>query len=82
MRGLVKCLTIHPGDLPIKITHGSILLASVNTAFAIFSPSPTHFDVIELTDMLRKLAPDCTATAFASSVLPVPGGPNSRMPEK
>lgn len=29
---------------------------------------------------LRKLASSCDATALASSVLPVPGGPNSRHP--
>ena len=31
-------------------------------------------------DWLKNLAPDSCATAFASSVLPVPGGPWSRMP--
>jgi len=31
-------------------------------------------------EMLMKFAPASVATAFASIVLPVPGGPNKRMP--
>lgn len=31
-------------------------------------------------DMLIKFAPASVATAFASIVLPVPGGPNSKIP--
>jgi len=31
-------------------------------------------------DWLKKLAPDSCATALASSVFPVPGGPCSRIP--
>ena len=31
-------------------------------------------------EMLIKFAPASVATAFASIVLPVPGGPNNRMP--
>ena len=38
------------------------------------------FDVILDMEMLMKFAPASVATAFASIVLPVPGGPNNKMP--
>ena len=38
------------------------------------------FDVMLDIDMLIKLAPASVATAFASIVLPVPGGPKSSIP--
>jgi hypothetical protein len=38
------------------------------------------FEVILDMDTLMKLAPASVATAFASMVFPVPGGPNSRIP--
>ena len=44
------------------------------------APRPANISMNEEADWLRKAAPDSWATAFASSVLPVPGGPWSRMP--
>lgn len=44
------------------------------------SPSPNHFDVIADMLTLMKCAPLSLATALASIVLPVPGGPNSSRP--
>lgn len=44
------------------------------------SPSPNHLDVMALMLTLMKWAPDSEATALASMVLPVPGGPNSSRP--
>lgn len=41
---------------------------------------PLTFDVMLDMEMLIKFAPASVATAFASIVLPVPGGPNNRMP--
>ena len=62
----------------------------LNSAFTIFSLSPTHLLVSDDDEMLKKNAEDSVATAyaslsssvrtFASMVLPVPGGPKSRMP--
>ena len=41
----------------------------------IFSPSPRHFDASEDADTLKNVVRHSVATAFASSVFPVPGGP-------
>jgi hypothetical protein len=35
---------------------------------------------MEEAEMLKNVVRHCVATAFASSVLPVPGGPNSSRP--
>jgi hypothetical protein len=45
-----------------------------------FSPSPTHLLVREAAEMAKKVALLSAASALASSVLPLPGGPYSRMP--
>mmetsp|Transcript_25253 Transcript_25253/g.41550 ORF Transcript_25253/g.41550 Transcript_25253/m.41550 type:complete len:208 (-) Transcript_25253:3784-4407(-) len=64
----------------IKITAGEILEARVNTARTYFSPSPNHLEAIADMVILMKFAPASVATALANMVLPVPGGPNNRMP--
>jgi len=46
----------------------------------IFSPSPIHLLVRLLALMLKKAALMFEATALPIRVLPVPGGPNSKMP--
>ncbi len=63
-----------------KIMHGDACLAFVNISDILRSDSPNHLLSISdpLTEM--KLAFDSVATAFVSNVLPVPGGPNSRIP--
>mmetsp|Transcript_49743 Transcript_49743/g.74154 ORF Transcript_49743/g.74154 Transcript_49743/m.74154 type:complete len:239 (+) Transcript_49743:1006-1722(+) len=63
-----------------KTTHGANLLANVKTALAFFSDSPSHLFSTEDASTLKKLAPPSVATAFASIVLPVPGGPNNKTP--
>lgn len=45
-----------------------------------FSESPLHFEMMELALMLKKVVLHSVATALASSVLPVPGGPYSSTP--
>mmetsp|Transcript_19657 Transcript_19657/g.36851 ORF Transcript_19657/g.36851 Transcript_19657/m.36851 type:complete len:245 (+) Transcript_19657:811-1545(+) len=64
----------------IKMTHGASRLARVKTALAFFSDSPSHLFSTEEASTLRKEAPPSVATALASMVLPVPGGPNSSTP--
>mmetsp|Transcript_4850 Transcript_4850/g.14017 ORF Transcript_4850/g.14017 Transcript_4850/m.14017 type:complete len:277 (-) Transcript_4850:1722-2552(-) len=64
----------------MKITQGANRRASVNTALAFFSDSPSHLFSTDEASTLRKLAPPSVATALASIVFPVPGGPNSRTP--
>lgn len=40
----------------------------------------THFDVSEEADTLKNVASDSEATALASMVFPVPGGPKRSRP--
>lgn len=42
----------------------------------------THFDVKEEAEMLKNVACDSEATALASIVLPVPGGPKRSKPKR
>lgn len=42
----------------------------------------THFDVSEEADTLKNVASDSEATALASMVFPLPGGPNKSRPER
>mmetsp|Transcript_1818 Transcript_1818/g.5290 ORF Transcript_1818/g.5290 Transcript_1818/m.5290 type:complete len:226 (+) Transcript_1818:1366-2043(+) len=64
----------------MKMTAGARRCARLKRAFTYFSPSPNHLEASADMLMLRKLAPDSAATALASIVLPVPGGPNRRTP--
>mmetsp|Transcript_29097 Transcript_29097/g.81443 ORF Transcript_29097/g.81443 Transcript_29097/m.81443 type:complete len:280 (+) Transcript_29097:429-1268(+) len=64
----------------IKMTQGASRLARENTALTYFSPSPNHLLPTTDMEMFIKYAPDAVATALAMSVLPVPGGPNRRIP--
>ena len=45
-----------------------------------FSELPRHLEATEEAEMLKKVVLHSVATARASRVLPVPGGPYSRMP--
>ena len=55
-------------------------MALLNNSLTFLSLSPTHIVSISgpFTDM--KFAPDSFATAFASKVFPVPGGPYNNIP--
>ena len=44
------------------------------------APRPANISMKDEADCERNVAPDSWATAFARSVLPVPGGPWSRIP--
>ena len=44
------------------------------------SDSPRYLDASVLLEMLKNVVPHSVATAFASMVLPVPGGPNIKTP--
>mmetsp|Transcript_41216 Transcript_41216/g.92561 ORF Transcript_41216/g.92561 Transcript_41216/m.92561 type:complete len:273 (-) Transcript_41216:286-1104(-) len=73
----------------MKMTEGCSFLARLNNALICFSDSPTHLETNDEAEMLKKVDSHSVATAFASSVLPFPGGPKSntpfggcRMPEK
>ena len=64
----------------MKITHGDRRAASVKIARVFCSLSPTYLLKIVDVAIDRKFAPLSRASAFASIVLPVPGGPNSSRP--
>ena len=64
----------------MKIIEGWFLTAKAKRTFTSFSPSPTHFEVMELADMLKKVADTSLAIALPIIVFPVPGGPNKRRP--
>lgn len=49
-------------------------------ALASFSPSPIHLETREEAEMEKKTAEMLVAMALPSIVLPVPGGPKSRIP--
>ena len=59
----------------MNMVEGAWCLASSNNTLTSFSLSPRHLDTIEVADMLKNVVRHSVATAFASSVLPVPGGP-------
>ncbi|KAH3683465.1 hypothetical protein WICPIJ_005549 [Wickerhamomyces pijperi] len=59
---------------------GDNFLASKNKARTNFSDSPKYFDVKEDAEILKNVDLDSVATALASMVLPVPGGPNRSIP--
>jgi hypothetical protein len=56
------------------------LRASANSRRMRAAPSPANISTNEAADCEKNSAPDSPATALASSVLPVPGGPCRRMP--
>jgi hypothetical protein len=64
----------------MKMIAGAFSRASLKSRLIRAAPRPANISMNEDADWLRKLAPDSCATAFASSVLPVPGGPWSRIP--
>ncbi len=64
----------------MKRIEGALSRASLNRRRIRAAPSPANISTKEDADWLKKLAPDSWATAFASIVLPVPGGPWRRIP--
>ena len=64
----------------MKMIAGRDLRASANSRRMRAAPSPANISTNEAADCEKNCAPDSPATALASSVLPVPGGPCSRIP--
>ena len=64
----------------MKMIEGWRCLAAVKRLLTSFSPSPTYLLVRELALMLKNALSDSLATARASIVFPLPGGPNSSNP--
>lgn len=63
--------------LRIMIDHRFTISNSNRTSF---SDSPLYFDVNVEDETLKNVVPHSVATAFASIVLPVPGGPTMSTP--
>jgi|LauGreDrversion4_2_1035121.scaffolds.fasta_scaffold392869_1 hypothetical protein len=64
----------------IKITEGALSAARANKHFISFSPSPIHLLVKVEAEQLKNVDLHSVAIAFASIVLPFPGGPYNRIP--
>lgn len=59
----------------MKMMHGAFSRALLKMSRTIRGPSPNHFCTNSLATTWMKFAVVAFATAFASMVLPVPGGP-------
>ena len=59
---------------------GAFSLAWLNRSRTLDAPMPTNISTNSEPEMEKKGTWDSPATALASMVLPVPGGPTSRMP--
>ena len=59
----------------MKMIAGSCLRAIANSRRMRAAPRPANISTNDAADCAKNWAPDSFATAFASSVLPVPGGP-------
>ena len=64
----------------MKMIAGACLRASRNSRRMREAPRPANISTNEAADCEKNWAPDSCATALASSVLPVPGGPCSSTP--
>ena len=64
----------------MKIMQGAILLASLNRSRTRDAPTPTNISTKSEPEMEKKGTLASPATALASRVLPVPGGPTSSAP--
>ncbi len=59
----------------MKITHFPALRARLNSSRTRIAPTPTYFSTKSEPDSAKNGTPASPASARASSVLPVPGGP-------
>ena len=55
-------------------------MSSSRPTLTSFSELPRHLEATDEAEMLKNVVLHSVATALASSVLPVPGGPYNRMP--
>ena len=80
------CIAFLPRALPmasissIKIIHGAFSLACLNKSLTLLAPTPTNISTKSEPDNEKKGTSASPATALASKVLPVPGGPTRSAP--
>ena len=60
--------------------HGAFFLASSNKSRTLEAPTPTNISTKSDPEIVKNGTPASPATALASSVFPVPGGPTRRTP--
>ena len=64
----------------MNIIHGAFLVASLNKSLTLEAPTPTYNSIKSEPAREKNGTWASPATAFASNVLPVPGGPTKRAP--
>ena len=64
----------------MKIMHGAFFFASSNRSLTRDAPTPTNISTKSDPEMVKNGTPASPATALASKVFPVPGGPTRRTP--
>lgn len=74
------CLQGQCRSSPMNIIAGWFSCATLKSILTSFSPSPCHLLVKVAAEMLKKVALASWANAFASMVLPLPGGPYRSSP--
>ena len=60
--------------------HGAASFAVLNKSLTLDAPTPTNISINSAAEIEMNGTPASPATAFASKVLPVPGGPIKRAP--
>ena len=64
----------------MKTMHGAFSFACLKRSLTFEAPMPTNISTNSDPDIEKNGTLDSPATAFASIVFPVPGGPTSNMP--
>ncbi|MPM59872.1 hypothetical protein SDC9_106718 [bioreactor metagenome] len=64
----------------INMIHGAFFLACSNKSLTLEAPTPTNISTKSEPEILKNGTPASPATAFASKVFPVPGGPTKSIP--
>ena len=64
----------------MKTIHGAFFLACSNKSLTLEAPTPTNISTKSEPEIVKKGTPASPAVAFASNVLPVPGGPSNKTP--
>ena len=64
----------------MNIIHGAAAIACLNKSLTLDAPTPTNISTKSEPDSEKNGTPASPATAFARSVLPVPGGPTKSAP--
>ena len=64
----------------MKMIHGAFVFACLKRSLTREAPTPTYISTNSEPDIEKKGTPASPATAFARSVLPVPGGPTRSAP--